>query len=68
MSTWKSARDDDASDRKQDELPNADAENPPAPQVEVTSLELDSDAESDCDPYNRTGQFLVEAIRKQHKE
>ena len=65
MSTWKSARDDDASrPAEKEQPPETDAENPPAPQVEVTSLEIDAEAEFDCDPYNRTGQHLVDAIRR----
>ena len=31
--------------------------------IEVTSLELDEKFDVDTDPYNRTGQFLVDALR-----
>lgn len=34
-----------------------------ATQVDITSLEIASDYEADCDPYNRTGQFCVEAMK-----
>ena len=32
--------------------------------IEVTSLELDEKFDVDTDPYNRTGQFLVDALRR----
>ena len=42
------------------------AELPPAaaPQVDISSLELASDFEADCDPYNNTGQHCLEAMRR----
>ena len=41
------------------ELPSTGLED-----VEVTSLELDDQFDVDCDPYNRTGQHYVEALRR----
>lgn len=32
--------------------------------IEVTSLQIDESYDVDCDPYNRTGQFLVDAVKK----
>lgn len=34
------------------------------PDVEVTSLEVVADDEAGCDPYNSTGQFCLEELRK----
>ncbi len=36
----------------------------PVQQVEVTSLQIDHDYDLDCDPYNRTGQFIVVGTKK----
>lgn len=36
---------------------------PASTQVDITSLEIASDYETDCDPYNRTGQFCIEAMK-----
>lgn len=32
--------------------------------IEVTSLRIDESYDVDCDPYNCTGQFLVDAVKK----
>ncbi|MDX1515220.1 MAG: hypothetical protein R3288_00190 [Woeseiaceae bacterium] len=65
MSTWKSAR---ASDRKEpsgsDPAVDTDAEQPPVRPVEITAFELEVDAETGCDPYNSTGQFCLEELKK----
>lgn len=38
------------------------------PDVEATTLEIDDEYAVDCDPYNRTGQHCVEALRhKKHR-
>ena len=34
--------------------------------VEGTSLELDEQFDRDTDPYNRTGQYLVDALRRKN--
>ncbi len=31
--------------------------------IEVTALQLDESYDGDCDPYNCTGKFLVDAAR-----
>ena len=41
------------------DLPAADLDN-----IEVTALELDEEFNTETDPYNRTGQFLVGALRR----
>ena len=41
------------------ELPSADLD-----KLEITSLELDDQFDTETDPYNRTGQFLVDALRR----
>jgi len=36
--------------------------------VEVSALEIDQSYEVDCDPYNSTGQFLVDAVKNKLDE
>lgn len=45
-------------------LPQLDRPVRPHQDVEVTSLKIVQDYEQDCDPYNRTGRFLLEGIKK----
>ncbi len=67
MSTWKiaskeklpadsvtvtSMKQDDASAYRQ------------TPEIEVTALQIDEEFERDCDPYNRTGQFVKIKIKE----
>ncbi len=44
---------------------HGEAANEPAPadEIEVTALQIDETYDVDCDPYNCTGQFLVEALK-----
>lgn len=35
-----------------------------SPPVEIKSLQIDHDRDLACDPYNRTGQFVIGKIRK----
>ncbi|MDJ0941259.1 MAG: hypothetical protein QNJ00_15975 [Woeseiaceae bacterium] len=66
-STWKHAK-ENAEERPAENVPptaDIDAE-PPAADIEIRSLEID-ESDADCDPYNRTGQFLAEQI-KRYKE
>ena len=51
----------EASSEQLDQLPSADLDN-----VELTSLELDVAYDVDCDPYNRTGEHFVDALRRKH--
>ncbi|MDH3748590.1 MAG: hypothetical protein OER97_10315 [Gammaproteobacteria bacterium] len=65
MSTWKSARVAAQQEPvKQDVPADTESEQPPAPQVKITSLEIEVDPEIGCDPYNSTGQFCIEEIKK----
>ena len=34
--------------------------------VDVSELQIDETFDADCDPYNSTGQFLTDAIRKKY--
>jgi len=65
MSTWKSVRNDAATgaERKPASVDN-EVQEAPLKAVEITALELEVDPEIGCDPYNSTGQHLVEAIKK----
>ena len=36
--------------------------------IEVSSLKIDESLDVDCDPYNRTGQFLVDTLKKKRDE
>lgn len=69
MSTWKSARHESATGVERKPAPLGNDEQQPAPKaVEITALELEVDPEIGCDPYNSTGQHLVEAIRGLQKD
>lgn len=46
----------------------AATEKPAIEGIEVTSLQLDESYDVDCDPYNRTGQFLVDAAKLKNDE
>ena len=69
MSTWKSVRGDAAtgSVRKPAPVDDEVQEEPPKA-VAITALELEVDPEIGCDPYNSTGQHLVEAIKSLAKD
>ena len=69
MSTWKSVRSESAAgaERKPAPLDDETQQEPPKA-VEITALELEVDPEIGCDPYNSTGQHLVEAIRNLEKD
>lgn len=36
--------------------------------VDVSSLQLDESHGEDCDPYNSTGQFLVDALKNKRPD
>lgn len=46
----------------------AATEKPAIQKIEVTSLQLDESYDVDCDPYNCTGQFLVDAAKLKNGE
>ena len=70
MSTWKSARnvaDEAAKKAVTDQARSPVSELKPPPKTgdaEVVRLEIDLDAEPGGDPYNCTGQHLLDAIRQ----
>lgn len=69
MSTWKSVRGDAATGAVRKPAPVDDeAQEEPPKAVEITALELEVDPEIGCDPYNSTGQHLVEAIKNLAKD
>ncbi|MDJ0699465.1 MAG: hypothetical protein QNJ07_06370 [Woeseiaceae bacterium] len=65
MSTWKMNKMDDSDKLAKEQVKaSADVGNPPAAPADVEVLEIDVEAEVDCDPYNRTGQFCVPVFDK----
>lgn len=46
----------------------AEAKKPELQNIEVTSLQLDESYDVDCDPYNCTGQYLVDAAKLKNGE
>lgn len=65
MSTRKTIR-DNAPERAARKKPLQDVELTvwPAPKVEATNLELVTDDDPGCDPYNSTGEFCLEQLRR----
>ena len=41
----------------------AETRKPAIQKIEVSSLQLDESSDVDCDPYNCTGQYLVDAAK-----
>ncbi len=41
---------------------------PVVEKIDVTMLEIDEAYELDCDPYNNTGQFLADALKKKYDD
>ncbi|MBT8090001.1 MAG: hypothetical protein KJO01_07315 [Gammaproteobacteria bacterium] len=41
-----------------------DRKQPVIETIDVTSLQIDESYGEDCDPYNSTGQFLADALKK----
>jgi hypothetical protein len=37
-------------------------------EIEVSSLQIDDSLDADCDPYNRTGQFLIQGLKKDRSD
>lgn len=46
----------------------AEAKKPANQNIEVTSLQIDEAYDVDCDPYNCTGQYLVDAAKLRNGE
>lgn len=36
--------------------------------IDVTALEIDESYDANCDPYNNTGQFLIDAVKKKYED
>ncbi len=68
MSTWKSARDESATGAERKPAPLDEVQQEPPKALKITALELDVDPEIGCDPYNSTGQHLIEAIKKRQTD
>lgn len=71
MSTWKSASNDPVQPQvESDTLDDLDKVAAPQPiaKVEVASLQIDDDFDSGGDPYNQTGQYCVEELKKVSSE
>lgn len=67
MSTWKSASNDPVKPQvESDTLGDLDKSAAPRPvaKIEVTSLRIDDEFDSGGDPYNQTGQYCVEELKK----
>jgi len=47
---------------------SGDAKQPVVESIDVTALEIDESFDGDCDPYNSTGQFLVDSLKKKYDE
>lgn len=41
---------------------------PVVQKIDVSSLEIDDSYDVDCDPYNSTGQHLVDAVKEKLEE
>ncbi|MGI9233974.1 MAG: hypothetical protein ACR2RD_10125 [Woeseiaceae bacterium] len=41
---------------------------PVVKKIDVASLEIDDSYDLDCDPYNSTGQHLVDAVKEKFEE
>lgn len=47
---------------------SGESKQPVVENIDVTELEIDDSLDVDCDPYNSTGQFLVDAVKKKYEE
>lgn len=45
-----------------------DSKPPVIETIDVASLQVDESYGDDCDPYNSTGQFLVDALKNKHPD
>ena len=43
-------------------------QSPLVEKMDISVLEIDETYDADCDPYNSTGQFLVDALKKKRDE
>ena len=45
-----------------------DAKPPVVEKIDIDSLQIDESYELDCDPYNSTGQHLIDTLKKRYEE
>jgi hypothetical protein len=51
------------------DIDKAGAAKPPVVEkIDVNALQIDESYEVDCDPYNSTGQFLADALKKKYED
>ncbi len=46
----------------------AEKKQPSIESIDINALQIDETFDADCDPYNSTGQFLADAIRKKYDD
>jgi len=50
-------------------IDKAGAAKPPVVEkIDVNALQIDESYDVDCDPYNSTGQFLTDALKKKYED
>lgn len=47
---------------------SGETKRPVVASIDVTALEIDESYEQDCDPYNSTGQFLADELKKKFED
>jgi len=47
---------------------SGETKQPVVEKIDVTALEIDESFDGSCDPYNSTGQFLVDSLKKKYEE
>ena len=47
---------------------SGETKQPVVENIDVTALEIDESFDGDCDPYNSTGQFLADALKKKYDD
>lgn len=47
---------------------SGESKQPVVEKIDVAELAIDDSLDADCDPYNSTGQFLVDAVKTKHEE
>jgi len=51
------------------DIDKAGAAKPPVVEnIDVNALQIDESYDVDCDPYNSTGQFLADALKKKYAD
>ena len=46
----------------------AEKKQPSVESIDINALQIDETFDADCDPYNSTGQFLADAIKKKYDD